>query len=328
MYLQFGELAINWGRNYERRNNYIFSMPLYFTVVRHCPLSAVCIWDWYKKKLREIHHKLNEIIDTDSDERIMLFIENKELIELVAQINRLLENHLIVKADYRRSEIASKRMLSNISHDIKTPMTVILGYLEIMRINGEITQEMLVKIEQKAQSVMALINQFFTLAKLEAGDIDIELSKVDICEICRESILDFYEILTKADFQVDIGLPENSVYIQGNKEALQRILFNLISNVIRYGSDGKYLGIFLRVDKKSVYIDVVDKGQGIDKSFAESVFDRLFTMEDSRSRSIQGNGLGLTIAKNLTLQLGGEILLDSTPYVKTIFTVKLKKISY
>ena len=273
-----------------------------------------------KKKLREIHHKLNEIIDTDSDERIMLFIENKELIELVAQINRLLENHLIVKADYRRSEIASKRMLSN--------MTVILGYLEIMRINGEITQEMLVKIEQKAQSVMALINQFFTLAKLEAGDIDIELSKVDICEICRESILDFYEILTKADFQVDIGLPENSVYIQGNKEALQRILFNLISNVIRYGSDGKYLGIFLRVDKKSVYIDVVDKGQGIDKSFAESVFDRLFTMEDSRSRSIQGNGLGLTIAKNLTLQLGGEILLDSTPYVKTIFTVKLKKISY
>ncbi len=281
-----------------------------------------------KKKLREIHHKLNEIIDTDSDERIMLFIENKELIELVAQINRLLENHLIVKADYRRSEIASKRMLSNISHDIKTPMTVILGYLEIMRINGEITQEMLVKIEQKAQSVMALINQFFTLAKLEAGDIDIELSKVDICEICRESILDFYEILTKADFQVDIGLPENSVYIQGNKEALQRILFNLISNVIRYGSDGKYLGIFLRVDKKSVYIDVVDKGQGIDKSFAESVFDRLFTMEDSRSRSIQGNGLGLTIAKNLTLQLGGEILLDSTPYVKTIFTVKLKKISY
>lgn len=219
-------------------------------------------------------------------------------------------------------------MLSNISHDIKTPMTVILGYLEIMRINGEITQEMLVKIEQKAQSVMALINQFFTLAKLEAGDIDIELSKVDICEICRESILDFYEILTKADFQVDIGLPENSVYIQGNKEALQRILFNLISNVIRYGSDGKYLGIFLRVDKKSVYIDVVDKGQGIDKSFAESVFDRLFTMEDSRSRSIQGNGLGLTIAKNLTLQLGGEILLDSTPYVKTIFTVKLKKISY
>ena len=248
--------------------------------------------------------------------------------ELAAQINRLLENHLKVKADYRRSEIASKRMLSNISHDMKTPMTVILGYLEIMRLNGEATQEMLAKTEQKAQSVMELINQFFTLAKIEAGDTDIELSRVDICEICRESILDFYEMLTKADFQVDVDLPQNAVYIQGNKEALQRILFNLISNVIRYGSDGKYLGVFLRTDKKSVFVDVVDKGQGIDKAFAESVFDRLFTMEDSRSRSIQGNGLGLTIAKNLALQLGGEILLESTPYVKTTFTVKLKKISY
>ena len=278
--------------------------------------------------LRKIHQKLREIIDTDSDERIMLFTENKELMELAAQINRLLENHLKSKADYRRSRMASKRMLSNISHDMKTPMTVVLGYLEIMRINGEATQEMLEKTEQKAQSVMELINQFFTLAKLEAGDTDIELSRVDICEICRESILDFYEMLTKADFQVDVKLSETPVYIQGNKEALQRILFNLISNVIRYGSDGKYLGIFLRTDKKSVYIDVADKGQGIDKSFSESVFDRLFTLEDSRSRNIQGNGLGLTIAKNLALQLGGEILLDSTPYIKTTFTIKLKKISY
>ena len=75
----------------------------------------------------------------------MLFTENKALMELAAQINRLLENHLKVKADYRRSEIASKRMLSNISHDMKTPMTVILGYLEIMRLNGEATQEMLAK---------------------------------------------------------------------------------------------------------------------------------------------------------------------------------------
>lgn len=279
-------------------------------------------------RLRKIHQKLGEILDTDSDERIMLFTENKELMELAAQINRLLESHLKTKADYRRSQTTSKRMLSNISHDMKTPMTVILGYLEIMRINGEATQEMLEKTEQKAQSVMELINQFFTLAKLEAGDTDIELSKVDICEICRESILDFYEMLTKIDFQVDIELPESPVYIQGNKEALQRIFFNLISNVIRYGSDGKYLGVFLRTDKKRVYIDVVDKGQGIDKSFSESVFDRLFTLEDSRSRSIQGNGLGLTIAKNLAMQLGGEILLDSTPHVKTTFTIKLKRISY
>ena len=272
-------------------------------------------------KLRKISGKLKEITDTDSDERVMVFTENKELMELAAQINRLLENHLKVKADYRRAEIASKKMLSNISHDIKTPMTVILGYLEIMRINGKSTDELLGKIEQKAENVMELINQFFTLAKLESGDMAMELSKIDICEICRESILDFYEILTSNDFQVDIDVPELFIYIQGNKDAVQRILFNLVSNVVRYGADGKYLGVFLRADEKSVYIDVTDKGKGIDKQFANSVFDRLFTLEDSRNRNIQGNGLGLTIAKNLALQLGGDITLESTPYEKTTFTV-------
>ncbi len=278
-------------------------------------------------KLREISGKLKEITDADSDERIMIFTENEELMELAAQITRMLENHLKVKADYRRSEIASRKMLANISHDIKTPMTVVLGYLEIMRLNGS-TDEMLKKTEQKAQSVVDLINQFFTLAKLESGDTEIELSMVDICEICRESILDFYGILTNHDFQVEIDVPETPVYVQGNREALQRILFNLISNVIRYGADGKYLGMFLRTDGKAACIDVTDKGKGIDPPFADSVFDRLFTMEASRNRKIQGNGLGLTIAKNLATQLGGTITLNSIPNVKTIFTVRLKKISY
>ena len=281
-----------------------------------------------QKKIQKISEKLKEITDTNSSERVMVFTENKELMELAAQINRLLENHLKVKADYCRSEIASKKMLSNISHDIKTPMTVILGYLEIMRINGTSTDEMLGKIEQKAENVMELINQFFTLAKLESGDMDIELSRIDVCEVCRESILDFYGILTNKNFQVDIDIPETAVYVHGNKEAIQRILFNLISNVIRYGADGKYLGISLRTDKNAVFIDVIDKGKGIDKNFAASVFDRLFTMEDSRNRNIQGNGLGLTISKNLALQLGGDIILDSTPNIKTVFSVKLKKMSY
>lgn len=281
-----------------------------------------------QKSLREIHEKLKEILNTDSDERVMVFTENKELMELAAQINRLLENHRKTKADYRRSELAAKRMLSNISHDMKTPMTVILGYLEILRVNEDAAavQETLGKIEQKARNVMELIHQFFTLAKIEAGDMDIELSTVDICEICRESILDFYEILTKTDFQVEIVLPDTAVYVQGNPEALQRIFLNLISNAIRYGSAGNYLGVFLRTEENTVYVEVTDKGQGIDKAFAKRIFDRLFTMEDSRNRSIQGNGLGLTIAKNLAQQMGGEILLESTPFVKTTFTVKLKYI--
>lgn len=279
-------------------------------------------------KLKKIGQKLEEIQDTDSDENVMVFTDNKVLMDLAAQINRLLENQRKVKVDFRRSEIASKKMLSNISHDIKTPMTVILGYLEIMRLNGSGENEMLLKVEQKARRVMELINQFFTLAKLEAGDTDIEISKIDVCEVCRENVLDFYELLTQKEFRVEVDIPEEAVFVRGNKDALQRILFNLISNVVRYGTDGKYMGIFLLSDKKYIYIDVVDKGKGIDKAFAQNVFERLFTMEDSRNREIQGNGLGLTIAQNLAHQLGGEIILDSEPNVKTTFTVKLGRFAY
>ncbi|MCI8312602.1 MAG: HAMP domain-containing histidine kinase [Lachnospiraceae bacterium] len=278
-----------------------------------------------RTKLQTISTKLEEITRTDSDERIHIFTDQKELMELSAQINALLEKHQKIKVDYRRSLMASKKMLSNISHDIKTPMTVLLGYLELMRLQGA-SDEMLQKAELKANQVMELIDQFFTLSKLESNDTDIELSKVNLSEICRESILDFYEILTNDHFQVEIKVPEMPVYVMGNTEALQRIFSNLISNAIRYGADGAYLGLFLIIEEEKVIVKVVDHGKGIEKAFADSVFERLFTMEDSRSRKVQGNGLGLTIAKNLTEKLQGSLTLESTPGVITTFTLQFPKI--
>lgn len=279
-------------------------------------------------KLDGISQKLEEILDTDSDEKVMVFTDNPSLISLATQINRLLVDRQKVRADYRRSELASKRMLSNISHDIKTPMTVILGYLEIMRVNGDPRQEMLGKVEATAHRVMELITQFFTLAKLEAGDTELERSKLNLNEVCSENILSFYELLSTQDFHIEVDIPNAPIFVMGNSDALQRILFNLISNAIRYGAEGKYLGMVLRSDEENAYIDIIDKGRGIPKEFADTIFDRLFTMEDSRNPRMQGNGLGLTIAKNLAVQLGGDITLTSQPNVKTVFTVTLKKMTY
>ncbi|MEZ3469265.1 MAG: sensor histidine kinase [Schaedlerella sp.] len=278
-------------------------------------------------KLEQISRKLEEISETDSDEKVMVFTDNSALMELTGEINRLLVDRQKMKAEFKRGELASKKMLSNISHDIKTPMTVILGYLEIMRLSHA-EDEMLQKVEAKAKQVMELINQFFTLAKLEAGDAEITLSRIDISEICRESALGFYEILMQKEFEVELSIPERAVYAQGEKNALERILFNLLSNAVRYGSDGKYLGICLREEEGSVAIDVTDQGKGIEKEFADRIFERLYTMEDSRNREIQGNGLGLTIAKNLAVSMGGDLSVDSIPGIKTTFTVRLKKMDY
>ena len=278
-------------------------------------------------KLKKITRELSDIVESDSDQKVMVFTDNKTLMDLSGQINRLLQDRQKIKSDFRKQEISSKKMLSNISHDIKTPLTVILGYLEIMRLNNA-DDETLQKVEAKAGQVMELINQFFTLAKLEAGDMNIEIGRINISEACRESILGFYDILRGKDFIVDISIPENDIFVQGEKGAIDRILSNLISNAVRYGSDGKYIGLTLRENGDHVYIDITDKGKGIEKEFALNVFERLYTMEDSRNRRIQGNGLGLTIARNLANQLGGDILLDSEPNVKTTFTVKLRKFKY
>ena len=276
-----------------------------------------------KTALRRISRRLEEILDADSDENVMVFTDDKALAELAAQINRLLESRRNVRADYRRTEVASKKMLSNISHDIKTPMTVILGYLEILRLRDG--NEMLEKVERKAKGVMELIDQFFSLAKLESGDTCLEMERMDLCEVCRESILDFYELLTEKEFQVEIGIPAEPVYVLGSREAVQRILYNLISNAVRYGSDGKYAGIRLRTDGQAAYVEVADRGKGISRAQAEAVFDRLFTGEDSRNREIQGNGRGRSVPPGLARQMGGETTLDSEPHVRTVFTLRLKK---
>ena len=115
------------------------------------------------------------------------------------------------------------------------------------------------------------------------------------------------------------------MYVRGDKESIGRIVNNLLSNAIRYGGDGKYLGFFLEEEKDFIRIDVVDKGKGIEKQFASNVFDRLYTMEDSRNRNIQGNGLGLTIARNLARQMGGDVVLDSQPGIRTVFAVRLRR---
>lgn len=277
-----------------------------------------------QKKLIKVSKKLEHILESGSDERVMEFTSNKALIELMSRINELLIDRQKIKVDFKRTEISSKKMLANISHDIKTPLTVILGYLEIMRLNHA-EDEMLRKTEEKAKQVMEMLSQFFSLAKLEAGDTPVCICRIDIAEICRENILSFYDILFKNNFEVEISVPDKPVYAQCDRGAVGRILSNLITNVVRYGNEGKYVGINVRQDDSLVYIDVKDKGRGIEKEFASAIFERLYTLEDSRSRDIQGNGLGLTIAKNLAARMDGDITLYSEPGVETIFTVQLKK---
>lgn len=282
--------------------------------------------------LKYIHEKLNSIISNSTSEKLLVFTDDKELILILTEVNNLLDLNQKVLTHYSKTEITMKKMLSNISHDLKTPLTVVLGYIETIKLDSNISSEerstLLSKVENKTEEVIELINKFFDLAKLESSDKDIPLTRINMNEVCRKNILNFYDILTNKGFEVIIDIPESNIYSLGNEEALDRIINNLISNAVKYGSEGKILGFSLRCDEDSVFVEVWDKGRGINEIHKDRVFERMYTLEDSRNKLYQGSGLGLTITKRLVEKLDGEIFLESKAYERTSFTVKLKRITY
>lgn len=284
-----------------------------------------------RSNLIYINEKLKNIIDSSSNEKLMLFTDDKEIISVLIEINELLDYNQKILTDYSKTEIAMKKMLSNISHDLKTPLTVVLGYIETIKLDQNIGKEerevLLTKVEIKAKEVLELMNKFFDLAKLESGDKEIALSKVNVREICYRNLLEFYDVLTNQGIEVNIDIPQNNIYCLGNEEALNRILGNLISNAMKYGYEGKLLGLSLHCDNDMVAIEIWDKGRGINELHKDRIFERMYTLEDSRNKLYQGSGLGLTITKRLVENMGGLISLESKPYEKTTFTVKLKRIA-
>lgn len=300
-------------------------------------LIGIILYQYFSQKARSenlvyIKGKLKQILNDNSEEKVLVVTDDKVLKDLLSEINKLLENNQKILAEYRKKEDSMRKMLSNISHDLKTPLTVVLGYIETINLDKDMHNDekevLLEKVHDKTIEVIDLINKFFDLAKLESGDKDISLTRININEVCRKNILNFYDILNSKGFEVDINIPEKDLYVFGNEEALDRILNNLLSNAVKYGTDGKFIGLSIEENEKFIYIHVMDKGRGIEEDKIDKVFERMYTLEDSRNRVFQGSGLGLTITKRLVEKMNGEILLESTPNEMTTFTVKLKRIDY
>lgn len=300
-------------------------------------LICIILYQYFSQKARNenliyIKGKLKKILNENNEERVLVVTDDKVLKDLLLEINKLLENNQKILAEYRKKEDSMRKMLSNISHDLKTPLTVVLGYIETINLDKDMHSDekevLLEKVHDKTIEVIDLINKFFDLAKLESGDKDISLTRININEVCRKNILNFYDILNSKGFEVDINIPEKDLYAFGNEEALDRILNNLLSNAVKYGTDGKFIGLSIEENEKFIYIHVMDKGKGIEEDKVDRVFERMYTLEDSRNRVFQGSGLGLTITKRLVEKMNGEIFLKSIPNKTTTFTVKLKRIDY
>ncbi|MEI5995238.1 sensor histidine kinase [Candidatus Enterococcus mansonii] len=278
------------------------------------------------QQLNQITNELSNQVAQDKKKKIQLFSDELAIQKLLVQINQLLDNHQALAISQLRQSNGSKKMLSNISHDLKTPLTVILGYSEMLLFDEELTTKTLVKerierIKKQAENVLHTINVFFDLAKLESDEFLLKQEKIDLTELCRNEILTYFEALENDRTEVVVDISETPMYIVGDTEAMKRILSNLLSNAIRYGNEGHYLKLSVWADKQKAFIEVTDKGRGILEENHEKIFERLFTLNDSRNKNYQGSGLGLTITKQLVEAMSGTIKLYSKPYHKTIFTV-------
>jgi len=278
-----------------------------------------------------IAKKIKEITVNQTDETLKLFTSDAHVQSLMQNINEMIVEKRHIEVENTRYQDSMRKMLSNISHDLKTPLTVINGYIESIQSNSKMSDEekqaVLKIVSNRSKELVGLVNVFFDLAKLESEDMVLPLERLKVRDVCNETVLTFYDLVTSKNLEMSIDIPEDDYYIQGNADTLQRILQNLISNAIQYGSDGKVIGLKLFCENNTVTIVVWDKGPGIIEKYQDNVFERLYTLEDSRNKKYQGSGLGLTITKRLVENMNGCISLSSQPNKLTEFKVTFPELT-
>lgn len=279
-----------------------------------------------KIKTKIITKRLKNIIKEDSRERVKFCNLSTNKKELVKQINEFLDKYHEVSIDNKNFKEQHQKMISNISHDIRTPLTALMGYVDLLSDNlnsKEKYEEYLEIIKERGNVLKELMEEFFQMAKLECDDKEIIIERFNISEVVRQNIITFMNEINKKNIIPQINIGDEEIFVLGNKKGTNRIITNLISNSLKYGYEGNIIGIDLIKDSNWVEISIWDRGKGINKNEIPYIFDRLYTVEKSRNRNFQGSGLGLSIVKSLVKNMNGDIKVESIPYEKTIFTVRL-----
>jgi two-component system phosphate regulon sensor histidine kinase PhoR len=300
------------------------------TVILLAASSLLVIRQWhFKRQLARVTARIEEIRNGSTNQRVRISTTQKSLNELGGSINRLIDDfqRSMEKVNWLESE--RKKMITHLSHDLRTPLTAILGYVEFMQTDKTLTeatrQHYFQIISSKGNKLETLIRDFFELSKLEADDELLNPERINIIDKIQEAILSFYHQFQLVQLSPQLQIPEHPIYVWGNGHSIDRIMNNLLSNSLRYGVEGGMIGIRVREEEERVWIDVWDQGQGISETDLPYIFERLYTGKASRNAVQQGNGLGLTITKKLVEKQQGEIHVDSIPNQKTSFSLYLPK---
>ena len=266
------------------------------TLALACVILLIWVWS-QRRALHRAAQQLREVERTDSAARLRLAAPNRAAEELLDAVNVLLELRQADRASFRERERSLRRQIANVSHDLRTPLTSILGYLQLLEDEALPAAE---RREYLAKALQSLITSFYDLSRLESGEYPLRREKVDLYTSLSGLLAAFYNDFTDAGFDVTVDLAQGLPSVTADPSGVLRVFTNLLRNALDHGQGQMEVRLFREGD---AVVSLFRNGSGgITQEDIPHVFDRFFTAD--KMRTGRNTGLGLAIVKALADQMG------------------------
>lgn len=282
-----------------------------------------------EKSLRYIT-KISDAMQNISEGDLNVTVEvegDDEFSSMAANLNKMAEDLRELMDKERESERTKNELITNVAHDLRTPLTSIIGYLELLsgdvKLDPELQKKYINIAYVKTKRLEKLIEDLFGFTKMTYGKVAMHVSSVDVVKLLSQLLEEFYPSFVDKNlsYELQSNVPVKVISADGN--LLARLFDNLINNAIKYGADGKRILVKLHADDEIITVQVINYGYVIPADELPLIFNKFYRVEQSRSTNTGGTGLGLAISKNIVDMHGGTINVTSD-LSGTVFTVKLK----
>lgn len=291
----------------------IISMYIIITILIIILVFMIIKLYFIRKSLKEIQNSISEILSTDTNNLLTISSSDKEIINLANSLNLELKNLREEKLQYENGNQELKTVMTNISHDMRTPLTAISGYIELIKENNDENKKKkyIEIIERKTNDLILLTEQLFDFSKTMDMKINIRKEKCCINEIIEESLVNYYSIFKKNNIVPKIEICNKKIYKYVDKNTIIRVFENILSNVSKYSN-----GNFKVVLDEYGRITFSNRATSLDATTVQKIFNRYFTVENAQ----KSTGLGLSIAKQLIELNDGTI---SAKYIKNHLIIEI-----
>jgi signal transduction histidine kinase len=265
-------------------------------------------------QLRHIINELHYIANGNYDYRIPFELRG-DLSKVVDSINGLVDSTVAAIEDEREIEKSKDELIKNVSHDIRTPLTSIIGYLGLIEDGQYQNDEEILKYTsiayKKAKQMKSLVEDLFEYSKVRQPSVPVNNVSFDMVQLLEQLAADFELEAKKKNIMIQVDTKESQLVMDGDTEKLVRVFNNLITNALKYGTGANKIVIEIEKTKNEAVVTVKNNGEPIPREALDQLFDRFYRVDGSRSQEISGTGLGLAIAQNIVNLHGGYIYAQS-----------------